>query len=464
MLDDFDFSEIVKSNVLYKTPKVEVYEANLNGAKLCCKDINITDSGINKAVEEVRSIVELKHPGIVKIYWAGVVGSKFVIVQELLKNDLEKEIFNRISKGIYWSELDLVNHLCNLIDVLAHMQSRNYSHRDIKPQNILVTDQGRLKLADFGNARDLAQDSTFTIAGTPAYLSPELRAAYRGYTSGMNGGTIKHNPYKSDVYSLGLTFLYMASMRTIIDCDSHDKILVRINALNFGMIKDIITWMLQYEITNRPDFITIKEWLMASGYLKTIKNILGEYTDIIQNPKNLKKYSYNNLKFKVHVPYDKLENANKLYFDYLYTNTNDDEAKSMCERIMLALSRTETWILYSVCGGCGYGIPECYCNNCGLSFHKQCLHKEIVSTKYNDYLSYQCNNHCQELYKEIYQRKCFKCLKFIDNHLWVTTCHHTFCNNCITSHIEANTNKNSVCIVCPFKFDLVDITPDEYDL
>lgn len=96
-----------------------------------------------------------------------------------------------------------------MIDVFAYIQEQNYSHRDIKPQNIFLDENGTLKIADLGGSKgkivECAQDN-FTFVGTSSYISPQLR---EGSASAMSGKRIEHNPVKSDVYSLGVTFLEM---------------------------------------------------------------------------------------------------------------------------------------------------------------------------------------------------------------------------------------------------------------
>ena len=90
------------------------------------------------------------------------------------------------------------------------MQNNNISHRDIKPENLIVMEENNLyvKIADLGSCRKQIDDkiNTNSFKGTVSYSSPEMLRSYN--TSGKDV-----NPYKSDVYSLGLTFLYFITFK-----------------------------------------------------------------------------------------------------------------------------------------------------------------------------------------------------------------------------------------------------------
>jgi len=93
--------------------------------------------------------------------------------------------------------------LNELIDCLAYLvYKKQIYHRDIKPQNILLV-KGRFKLSDFGEGKAFDCAKTVnTVAGTPVYMSPLL---VKSYSEGTK--VSRHDIEKSDIFSLGMTFL-----------------------------------------------------------------------------------------------------------------------------------------------------------------------------------------------------------------------------------------------------------------
>jgi serine/threonine protein kinase len=151
------------------------------------------------------------------------------------------------------------------------LQKNNISHRDIKPQNILIFKNKVYKLTDFGEARKIGggkdgnnnEISQYSLKGTELYMSPLL---FNGLRTGQID--IKHNTYKSDVYSLGLCLLYAAStrdktlfeIRRIIEMPKVRKYveLHLKNKFSDKLINIIISMLEIYE-QNRPDFIELEK-------------------------------------------------------------------------------------------------------------------------------------------------------------------------------------------------------------
>jgi serine/threonine protein kinase len=132
------------------------------------------------------------------------------------------------------------------------------THRDIKPENIFVSDDfTELIVGDLGTAKEQFELST-TIAGTPMYLSPILRQSYISFISG-NNRVFQHDSFKSDVYSLGLTFLYMASLKECSDLlnisNLAEKTRLRINEISwYPNLQPILRKMLAESEADRDSF------------------------------------------------------------------------------------------------------------------------------------------------------------------------------------------------------------------
>ena len=100
------------------------------------------------------------------------------VLMELSNTDLEKEILKRRKDLNYYTENQLISIMSSLIKTFSLLQKKNISHRDIKPQNVLVFNDNKYKLTDFGEAKELLDDTKVTekrtLRGTELYMSPIL--------------------------------------------------------------------------------------------------------------------------------------------------------------------------------------------------------------------------------------------------------------------------------------------------
>ena len=155
------------------------------------------------------------------------------------------------------------------------MQIRQIVHSDIKPQNIAITPENKAKIIDFGislisPSEYFATTSTFKVGGTVPYFSPLQFKAYIEYISGRNSeGRVRHNPFKSDVFSLGLTFYHMASLQTptgMNDLNNNLETTVSsaVGGLRYsGYIKNLLISMLAIDENRRVDFLELQRSLNA---------------------------------------------------------------------------------------------------------------------------------------------------------------------------------------------------------
>ena len=184
---------------------------------------------------------------------------EFYEVMELAEKDWEKEILRRRDIQQYYQEYELMEIFKDLIKTFSLLQNNKITHRDIKPQNIMIIN-GKLKICDFGNARILKRDGIIIqkIRGSELFMSPIV---FKGYHSGKQ--QIRHNTFKSDVYSLGVCFLLAASLSfdgpNIIREVYNMKVMK--NVLNQQLQRrysqnliNLILTMLQVEESKRPDF------------------------------------------------------------------------------------------------------------------------------------------------------------------------------------------------------------------
>ena len=232
---------------------------------------------VKSVINEYNMCYNLSHPNIIKIL--GIYSNKLdkttyvvYVLMEVGISDWEKEINSYKMKKISYTESDLINILEQLISSLSFLQKNNISHRDIKPQNILIFKNKLYKLTDFGEARKIGEKDKndkdaiqYSLKGTELYMSPLL---FNGLRTGQID--IKHNTYKSDVYSLGLCFLYAATTndRTLFEIRRMIEMEKIIKYININM-KDkysdkfinIIISMLEIHEQKRPDFIELEKIL-----------------------------------------------------------------------------------------------------------------------------------------------------------------------------------------------------------
>lgn len=155
---------------------------------------------IRRFRREAQSAAALSHPNVVSIYDVGQDGDVHYIVMECV----EGFNLNELIKERAPLQVDEAVHIaCQICDALDHAHQNQIIHRDIKPHNILIGKNGRVKVTDFGIAR-AATSSTITqtgsVVGSVHYFSPE-------HAKGVLTGE------KSDIYSLGIVLYQMLTGR-----------------------------------------------------------------------------------------------------------------------------------------------------------------------------------------------------------------------------------------------------------
>lgn len=123
---------------------------------------------------EARSAARLQHPHIVSVYDSGRHGDMAYLVMELVQGDDLKQLLDR---GVTFSLAQATHLMCDLLSALDYAHRQHIVHRDVKPANLLVEADGRVKLTDFGVARiQDSGDATRTrgsMVGTLKYMAPE---------------------------------------------------------------------------------------------------------------------------------------------------------------------------------------------------------------------------------------------------------------------------------------------------
>ncbi len=121
---------------------------------------------------EARAAGRLSHPGIVAVYDYGESGSVAYIAMEFVQGASLREYFNR---GTRFAERDAIAVMAQLLEALQHAHDQGVWHRDVKPANLIIMNNGKVKIADFGIARIDTSTLTQTgvVMGSPGYMAPE---------------------------------------------------------------------------------------------------------------------------------------------------------------------------------------------------------------------------------------------------------------------------------------------------
>ena len=189
--------------VLERDVAVKVVHAHLAG----------DDALVERFRHEARHAAALDHPNVVHVYDAGVEDLPYIVMEYIdgpsLRQVLQQR--GRLTPGETLTVLEPIGR------ALARAHVRGVIHRDVKPENILLSSDGRAKIADFGIARTMAatsQTRTGQLIGTVHYLAPELVDG-RDATS------------RSDQYALGVVAFEMLTGRKALPADSPAAVALR---------------------------------------------------------------------------------------------------------------------------------------------------------------------------------------------------------------------------------------------
>ena len=271
--------------------------------KILRGDLATDEKFVRKFQREASAASNLDHPNIVGIYDVGEDDGNYYIVMEYVEGQTLKSL---IKKRGSLTLLEVIDIMTQLTSGIEHAHEKGIIHRDIKPQNVLILDDGLVKIADFGiaqalNSNELTQ--TNSVMGSVHYLPPEQ-------ANGL-GST-----YKSDIYSLGILMFELLIGKVPFKGENAVEIAIK-------QMKDPI-----------PSVCDIKDDIPQS-----VENIVLKAT--AKNPKN----RYDNVKEM----YDDIKNAlteeglKQTKLIYQYPENDLDETKIMpnLNKIEKAIDATE---------------------------------------------------------------------------------------------------------------------------
>jgi len=170
---------------------------------------------VERFYREGMAAAKLNHANIVQAIDVGEAGGYHYFVMEYVEGHT---LWDELNAGKVFSEEEALGIILQIARALAHAHERGLIHRDVKPKNIMMTDDGVAKLADMGLAR-MASDEQAARAeagkayGTPYYISPEQVRGERDID------------FRADIYSLGATLYHLVTGRVPFEADTPSAVM-----------------------------------------------------------------------------------------------------------------------------------------------------------------------------------------------------------------------------------------------
>jgi serine/threonine-protein kinase len=175
--------------------------------KILKSEFTTDDEFIKKFKRESLAAASLSHPNIVGIYDVGEQDGIYYIVMEYIQGQTLKDYIKKMPRLSYEEALKIIYQIALALD---HAHRNGVVHRDIKPHNILITDEKIVKVTDFGIARaasSVTMTNTGTVMGSVHYFSPEQ----------ARGGFVD---LRTDIYSLGVVMYELLTGALPYDAES----------------------------------------------------------------------------------------------------------------------------------------------------------------------------------------------------------------------------------------------------
>ena len=213
LADRYEIIELIGTGGMADVYKAKDHKLNRHVAiKVLKAEYSSNKNFVSKFRVEAQSAAGLMHPNIVNVYDVGEEAGMYYFVMELVEGITLK---NYIEKKITLSVKEAISIAIQVAMGIEAAHNNGIIHRDIKPQNIIISKEGKVKVADFGIARAASSDTITSHAmGSVHYTSPEQ--ARGGYSDA-----------KSDIYSIGITMFEMVTGRVPFDGETTVAIAIK---------------------------------------------------------------------------------------------------------------------------------------------------------------------------------------------------------------------------------------------
>lgn len=173
---------------------VDLHTGKLVAVKVLWKNLFKDEKIRKKFIEEANQYLYLEHPNIVKLKDFIAKDSGYYLVMEYIEGQTLEEYINKVTGPI--PEEVAAAILSEVLEAIGYAHQQNVIHLDIKPSNIMISEEGAIKVLDFGISSTTEEVGHGAMMGSPMYMSPEQ----------IDGKGID---FTSDIYALGVTFHQM---------------------------------------------------------------------------------------------------------------------------------------------------------------------------------------------------------------------------------------------------------------
>ena len=246
------------------------------------RKIMVTYGKLDIIYDEINIHSKLLHENIIKVYNIFEDEESINIIMEYAQNGNLYQLIKKEKNG--FSETKAFDYFIQMINAVYYLHSNNIIHRDIKPENILISKDNKLKLCDFGWAKELTLENRSTFCGTMEYMAPEIVGS-------------ENYDYSVDIWSLGILLYELLFGHSPFKGNSTNNIILNIKSheLNYdennkkisNSCKDLIQHLLNMNPQKR---LKIKD-ILEHPFIK--KHSKKKY-DKIQNQLSKKINDVNN--------------------------------------------------------------------------------------------------------------------------------------------------------------------------
>jgi serine/threonine protein kinase len=259
----------------------EVFLGFWHGKKIAVKKLTVKNSkfmdNLNKFINEINIISSLRHPNIVLYMGASIEKDNYYMITEYLPRGSLFDYIHRDRGKI--TEREQINIAYEIAVALKYLHSRNVIHCDLKSSNILIDDNWKIKIGDFGLSRFLKKELEGNSGriGTPHWMAPEI----------LKGKKYEHS---ADIFSFGMIMWEILSLEIpyyginpyqVISLVADQRKIVQVPKEGHPEIRKLIKQCIEYDSSKRPKLDDIVEILEKLKNNNKTDYHLGEIYDYL---------------------------------------------------------------------------------------------------------------------------------------------------------------------------------------